>query len=76
MAQAEFYPVETGSANVLGIFRSYGKQNLLALFNFCEEERTVSLGQKLSYTDLMTGRKHRNDSVVLPPYGFIWALEK
>ncbi len=75
VAQAEFSPVETGSANVLGIFRRYGKQNLLALFNFCEEERSISLGQKLTYTDLMTGEKHREDTVVLPPYGFIWALE-
>ena len=75
MAQAEFYPVETGSPNVLGIFRQYGGQKLLALFNFCEEERRLSFGHQLAYTDLLTGRKHARSTIVLPPYGFVWALE-
>ena len=76
VAQADFYPIETGSPNVLGILRQYGGQKLLALFNFCEEERVLTFGRKLSYTDLMTGEKHSTDSVALKPYGFIWAMEE
>ena len=74
-AGAAFDPVDTGSPNVLGIRRSFGKQKLLALFNFCEQVRTVQLGQPLSYTDLLTGEKHTEHSVCLSPYGFVWALE-
>ncbi|MBQ1412532.1 MAG: amylosucrase, partial [Clostridia bacterium] len=76
MAQAEFYPLETGSPNVLGIFRQYGAQNLLAFFNFCGEERVLRFEQKLTYIDLMTGEKHHTDAVTLAPYGFLWALEQ
>ena len=75
MAQAEFYPIETGSPKVLGIFRQYGNQKLLALFNFSEEEKTLSFGHRLNYTDLMTGEKHAVDTIKLKPYGFVWALE-
>ena len=59
----------------LGIFRQYGKQKLLALFNFCGEERVLSFDHTLSYTDLMTGEKRTDNSVTLERYGFIWALE-
>ena len=76
MAQAEFYPIETGSANVLGLCRRYGKQKLLALFNFCEEERDVTFEHKRTYTDLLTGEKHLKKYIALKPYGFIWALIK
>ena len=75
-AQAEFYPIETGSPNVLGLFRQYGSQKLLALFNFCEEGKKLTFGGKLTFTDLMTGEKQTTNSITLPPYGFIWALEE
>ena len=76
MGQAEFYPIVTGSQNVLGIHREYGSQKLIALFNFCEEERTFSFETRRSYTDLFTGEKHVKKNIVLKPYGFIWALVK
>ena len=75
MAQAEFYPLETGSTNVLGICRRYGNRSLLALFNFCEEERDIPLEQNFSYTNLVTGVKHTDNYIKLAPYGFVWALE-
>ena len=76
MAQADFYPIQTGSPNVLGLHREYGDQKLIALFNFCEGERTVSLGKKCSFTDLYTGEKHTKKLIALKPYGFLWALYK
>ena len=65
---------DTGSDNVLGFFRTYKEQNLLALFNFCNEERTVEFDMDLSYTDLMTGTKHTKQQITLGAYGFVWAL--
>ena len=74
MAQAEFYPVETGSAAVLGLCRKYGEQKLMALFNFSEREEVVSFEHKRVYTDLLQGEKHNSKRIELKPYGFIWAL--
>ena len=75
-AQADFYPIITGSKNVLGLCREYGKQKLIALFNFCEHERTVTFEQKRSYTDLYTGEKRVRKIITLKPYAFLWALIK
>ena len=71
---AKISTFDTGSDNVLGFFRTYKEQNLLALFNFCNEERTVEFDMNLSYTDLMTGTKHTKQQITLGAYGFVWAL--
>ncbi|MBR3145588.1 MAG: Beta-galactosidase C-terminal domain [Clostridia bacterium] len=71
---AKISTFDTGSDNVLGFFRTYKEQNLLALFNFCNEERTVEFDMNLSYTDLLTGTKHTKQQITLGSYGFVWAL--
>ena len=76
VSQADFYPIETGSQNVLGLYRGYGKQKLIALFNFSEREHTVPFGEKVSYTDLYSSKKHNSKDVKLKPYAFLWALVK
>ena len=73
-ANAEFRPVETGSQSVLGLYRAWDSQELLALFNFCEENRMVSVERP--YTDLITGKRHTRKTIALKPYGFVWALLK
>lgn len=73
-AQAEFYTVETGSTNVLGVCREYGSQKLLCLFNFCESERNYSFDTRRTFTDLFTGEKQSRKRIALKPYGFLWAL--
>ena len=73
-ANAEFRPVETGSQSVLGLYRAWNSQELLALFNFCEENRMVSVERP--YTDLITGKRHTRKTIALKPYGFVWALLK
>ncbi|MBQ1838407.1 MAG: alpha-amylase family protein [Ruminococcus sp.] len=73
-ANAEFRPVETGSQSVLGLYRAWESQELLALFNFCEENRMVSVERP--YTDLITGKRHTRKTIALKPYGFVWALLK
>ena len=76
MARAKVSSFETGSDNVLGLTREYGRQKLLALFNFCERGRVVPFESRRSYTDLMTGKRHVGKYIELKPYGFIWALIK
>ena len=71
-AGAEFHPAETGSRNVLGIYRKYGRQELLALFNFSGEKHSLELDR--NYTDLMTGKRKKSKTIEIEPYGFIWAL--
>ena len=73
-ASAEFHSAATNSENVLGIYRKYGDQELLALFNFCSEERSLEIDR--SYTDLFTGEYNKNKVIRLKPYGFVWALVK
>ena len=74
--EAEFYPIATGSMNVLGLCRKYDRRKLLALFNFCEEERTVSFEHKRLFTDLITGEQHNRKYIDLKPCGFVWVLVK
>ena len=76
MPQAHISAVETDSPNVLGINRVYKGETLLALFNFSENERTIDFSVKVDYTDLMTDKKHKRQTVTLKPYGFLWALTK
>lgn len=76
MPQAQITTFDTGSQNVLGLCRNYRGKTLLAMFNFCEDERVIHFDQKLSYTDLMMGKKHIKQRIVLDPYGFLWALTK
>ena len=73
-AKAEFYPIETGCHSVLGICREYGKQKLLALFNFSEYEQMVFFENHQNYTDLSDNTRHIRKSIPLKPYGFLWAL--
>lgn len=71
--QAEFYPIETGTDNVLGICRKYDNQKLIALFNFRECECEIKIDAENGYTDLINNSKCNSDIVSLKPYGFIWA---
>lgn len=71
---AKITTFDTGSPNVLGFYRAYKEQAMVALFNFCEHERTVTMDMKLSYTDLLTGEKHNQKTITLKPYGFLWAF--
>ena len=75
-ANAEFRSILTGSKNVLGIYRSYGGQELVALFNFGTEARMVAFPSTRPFVNLFTGKRHTRKSIELKPYEFIWALLK
>jgi amylosucrase len=75
-ADAEFWTVDTGSDNVLGLVRRNEDQRLLALFNFSEHPHQLSLREGGRYRDLVTDEVLTPRSISLPPYGFRWLLEE
>lgn len=75
-ANAEFRPILTGTKNVLGIYRAYGGQELVALFNFGTDARMVAFPSTRPFVNLFTGKRHTRKSLELKPYEFIWALLK
>ena len=82
-ADAEMKLIDTGSTEVLGISRSFGGEEIVALFNFGAEDRKVTFGGQLARPsgsggkapagrDLMTGRRVKTDEAEVPAYGFRW----
>ena len=70
-ADALAAPFDTGSDQVLGIRRRYGAEQLAALFNFCEEPRSV-FNPAPGGTDMVTGRVYAGEWIDLQGYGFVW----
>ncbi len=74
-ADAWVSSLDTGSDRVLGVCRTGGGQNLIAVFNFSELPQTIHVGQG-SYVDLLTGREQELSQLRLPGYGFLWLKSK
>ena len=73
-AGADTWLLDTGSDQVLGIGRYYRQEQLLALFNFGDTEKTVWLRDEKIYTDLMDGSAADAGRLILPARGFRWLL--
>ena len=71
-AQADVWLLDTGSDQVLGIGRYFRGEQVLALFNFADEDRTVWLRDDKSYTDLTDGRETDAGRLTVPARGFRW----
>lgn len=71
---AEFCTVYTGSDSVLGVYREYGNQKLLAYFNFSGDKRTVYFDGFKSGKDLFSNEEISGIMAQLKPYGFLWLL--
>ena len=71
---ADAWIVNTGDDSVLGIGRYYRGEKLLALFNFAEQERLISLDELGDYRDLLSGNAVDKHAVCLPSGGFAWLL--
>ncbi|MBR0063083.1 MAG: Beta-galactosidase C-terminal domain, partial [Oscillospiraceae bacterium] len=71
---ADTWVVETGDPAVLGIGRWKDGQKLIALFNFSKSLKTVKIGERGEFTDLMTNKKRGAMSVTLRPGDFAWLL--
>jgi len=80
------HPVFGGDARVsllpvarpglLGIRRSGGGEDLVALFNFGEDAEEVRVSACIGHTDLMTGQKLGGDTITLPAGGFVWMMKE
>ena len=73
--QADVWLLDTRDDSVLGIGRYREGEKLLALFNFADTERTVSLPEELGeYRDLLEGSPADKSRLCLPAGGFLWLI--
>ena len=70
-----FATVETGDISTCAMIRQTEQEGLTAVFNFCEEERTVPV-EEGNYTDLLTGKIHKGGEITLAPYQAMWLYQK
>ena len=73
-SRADLWLTETGDTGVLGIGRYHDGEKLLALFNFSEGERHISLAEEGSFRNLLTGEAVSLENLPLPSGGFLWLL--
>ena len=73
---ADTWLLDTGSDRVLGVGRYFDGEQLLALFNFGDEDTTVWLRDEKTYTDLISGDEGDAGAVRLPAGGFKWLLHR
>ena len=71
---ADTWLVDTRDDGVLGIGRYYRGEKLVALFNFSQWEKTVSVCELGDYTDLLTGQEVDKFKITLPSGGFAWLI--
>ena len=75
-AQADTWLLDTDSDCVLGIGRYYRGEQLLALFNFGDADKTVWLRDEKLYQNLMDGTVGDAGAVKVPAGGFRWLLHQ
>ncbi|MBR5345596.1 MAG: amylosucrase [Clostridia bacterium] len=72
--EADTWLLDTGNDHVLGVGRYYRGEQLLALFNFSDEEQTAWLRDDKTYTDLVSGAEGDAGALKIPAGGFRWLL--
>ena len=68
-SDAHVHTFDAGSDQVLGIYREYGREGLVCVFNFSEQERGVFLP---AGEDLLDHEPNKDGFQTLPGYGFRW----
>ena len=71
---ADAWIVDTRDDSVLGIGRYCRGEKLIALFNFAQTEKRISVDELGDFCDLLTGEKADKFDVRLLPGGFKWLL--
>lgn len=71
-ADAEVYTKDYSDPSILWIVRKTDKEELHAVFNFSDADKTVWMPEVTEYTDLMTGKKENVEKTVLPAWDFLW----
>jgi len=73
-SSADVWIVPTGDSGVLGIGRYSQGEKLVALFNFSDGARTVSINELGDYTDLLSGEARNKDAVTIAAGDFVWMI--
>lgn len=73
---AHVWTQETGSRNVLALGRHGGGEQLLALFNFSENEIRLHLSEFGAWQDILTGKAADPADLCLGPYNFRWLVRR
>ena len=75
-SEGDAWLLDTGNEHVLGIGRYYRGEQLLALFNFSDQEQKVWLRDEKTYTDLISGEEGDAGMLRLDAGDFRWLLHK
>lgn len=67
--------LETYDNAILGIKRILGKEKLIALFNFSEEDKTAWIQEEGLYMDVMSGQHKEGKAVSIPSGSFCWLYQ-
>ena len=71
---ADVWLVDTGDDRVLGIGRYCRGEKLVALFNFAESEKFISIRELGEYRDLFTDQAVSKSGISVTPGGYRWLL--
>ncbi len=71
---ADTWIVNTHDDGVLGIGRYYQGEKMVALFNFTDDDRRVSVVELGDFSDLLTGEPVSMMDIPVSAGGFIWLL--
>ena len=71
-ADAEVYTKDYSDSSILWIVRKTEKEELHAVFNFSDVDKTVWMPETAEYTDLLTGKRETIEKTVLPSWDFLW----
>ena len=74
-AKASLWTISTRDTAVLGVMRAYRGERLLALFNFSNQSKRLSIAEAGDFVDLLTEKPANPSRILLRPYGFCWLLE-
>ncbi len=76
-SDASVHTAETWDRSVLCVERCFGKEKLVALFNFSETEKTAWIeAEDGEYLDLVSGQPMRAKDVKVPGYGFYYLKKR
>ena len=70
---ADFGTIESGKESVICLYREFGEEKILGIFNFSEYEQRIHLpGEEGTYEELITGRKMRIGQIRIDGHDFLY----
>lgn len=75
-AGATEHTLESFDKSVLAFRRMNGNEMLIAVYNFCEQEKQLPMYFDGNYVDLISGRKVSGAGLYLAPYEYLWLMRE